>query len=103
MSDKPVVKIVELGETLDQLEPTLAAVREIAKKLPVPNDFLLYPVLMASMIYEMSGGNYETARQNYSDISDIVIYAYSVMRQKERARAAAEQKADEVPAKGDMH
>jgi len=100
---KPYVKIVALDETLEQLRPTIDAVRELAKKLPEPNDFLLYPMLMANMLYEMSNGDYQVARENYADISEVVILAYGVMRLEAREKAAAENKANEVPPKEGMH
>ena len=100
---KPYVRVVELAETLEQLRPTIEAIREIVRKLPEPNDFLLYPVLMASMLYESSNGDYEVARENYREISDLVIFAYGVMRAEARAKDAAESKAAIPPPKEGMH
>lgn len=100
---KDYVKIVDLAETVEQLQPTIDAVKEMARQLPQPNDFMLYPILMASMLYEQSEGNYETARENYHEISDLVILAYTVMRAQARAKAAAESRANELPPKEGMH
>jgi hypothetical protein len=100
---RPRVKIVDLDELMEQMQPTVDAVREMSKKLPEPNDFLLYPVMMASMLYEMSDGDYEIARENYREISDLVIFAYGVMRAEARAKAAAESKSNEPPPREGMH
>lgn len=100
---KPFVKIVALDETLEELRPVIEAVREMARKLPEPNDFLLYPILMASLLYEQSNGDYKIARENHADINEVVIYAYSVMHAVAREKAAAEKKANEVPPKEGMH
>lgn len=101
MPDKPTaVKMVELGETLERLQPTVDVIRELGKKLVAPDDFLIYPVLMAAVLYEMSDGNYEVARENYRDFSDIVIFAFGVMRAEARVKAMRD---DKEPPKESVH
>lgn len=91
---KPIVKVVELGDAIEQLQPTIDAIDALVKQLKPPNDFLIYPVLMASMLYEMSDGDTEAARDSFSQIGDLVIFSFMALRMQKRVEAATTEPAN---------
>lgn len=85
MTDKTIVKVVELGDALDELQPTVKDIKALIAKLAPPNDFLIYPVLLANHVYDQTDGDMKEAQEYFTRVGELVIWAYMALRMQKRA------------------
>lgn len=83
-SKGPHIHALDLEELIDQLQPSLDAVKATLKGLEAPFNFLVYPLLMAQALIELSEDDMETAKSNHSNMGELTILAYLAMRYRMR-------------------
>lgn len=84
MVKPPKVHMVEMEDLLQELRPHMDAMKAIAKALKEPRDFIVFPLLWASMMFDSCGDDVEQAQTNHASMSELAIIAYMAMRASAR-------------------
>ena len=84
----PKVHMVEMEELLTELQPHIDAIKAtINKNLKDPHDFIIYPLLWASVMLDQCGDDVEQAKVNHSTMTELAILAYFAMLPDSRPEA----------------